>query len=251
MSERFERPFLLSFTLHALLLLLFLAAPVLKEPPPLPPMEITMVEGPVGDGGSGEKFRPKKTVLAAPQMARAPRRSADLNIPRSRVKKISKEAPVAPREEAVDIQAALRERLKSAHQEEAARASQIGLTQSGAKEGNPDSQGSTKGADPGVGAVSGDGTGMSGQLAARGITRKVLPSYPDWAEKKWVEGDVRLRLWVGPEGEVLKVAVIGYSGTRDFDQRAVSALKQWRFTPLSASDGEQTGEITIQYRLGQ
>ncbi|HEY9766332.1 MAG TPA: hypothetical protein V6C82_08195, partial [Chroococcales cyanobacterium] len=105
-SRHFERPFLLSFLLHALLLVLFLAvAPVLKNPAPQQPMEITMVEGPVGDGGRGERFRPKKTVLAAPQLARAPRRSAELNIPRSSEKKISKEAMVAPKENSVDIQA--------------------------------------------------------------------------------------------------------------------------------------------------
>jgi TonB family protein len=54
-----------------------------------------------------------------------------------------------------------------------------------------------------------------------------------------------------PDGRVREdVQVLKTGGFRDFDERAVAALRQWRFSALSDGDaGGQWGTITFRFRL--
>ncbi len=92
---------------------------------------------------------------------------------------------------------------------------------------------------------------VSGPVSRRNILRKIKPDYPAWAEEAGVEGEVKLRFWVSPEGRVTEVELERTSGYPDFDSRAMEALKKYIFSPLSADEErkDQWGTITIMYRL--
>jgi TonB family protein len=105
--------------------------------------------------------------------------------------------------------------------------------------------------------VAGSPTGnasIEGQLAARGIKRKVFPEYPDWAKKQGVEGSVKYRITVLPNG-MLKddVQVDQTSGYREMDKQVYDALIQWEFEPLpdSIPQVEQSGVITFIFNFRQ
>lgn len=59
----------------------------------------------------------------------------------------------------------------------------------------------------------------------------VPPSYPKLAEDRGIAGAVLLRVVVSPEGEVLSVDVRESSGHVLLDREAVRAVRQWRFRP--------------------
>jgi TonB family protein len=77
------------------------------------------------------------------------------------------------------------------------------------------------------------------------------PLYPDWAKHDMVEGSVTLYFIVRPDGSVKEnVLVQRTAGFEDFDESARTALRGWRFAPLTGGrTGEQWGTITFNFRL--
>jgi len=96
------------------------------------------------------------------------------------------------------------------------------------------------------------GITLSGQVADRALVSYRAPDFPEWAKTEGVEGSVRVYFEVLPDGRVKKNALVDRtSGFRDFDQNALLALLDWRFEPLEkGAVGEQSGSITVNYRLG-
>ncbi|MDA3792771.1 MAG: TonB family protein [Elusimicrobia bacterium] len=92
---------------------------------------------------------------------------------------------------------------------------------------------------------------ISGPVARRKVLNKVYPEYPAWAEEKGVEGEVKLKFWVTPDGIVESVELAKTSGYPDFDSRALRAVNQYRFSPLSSQEEQKTqwGTIIIKYTL--
>lgn len=93
---------------------------------------------------------------------------------------------------------------------------------------------------------------ITGPVARRSILRKPEPdSYPAWAEEAGIEGEVVIRFWVTPEGNVSNVILDTTSGYPDFDSRAMEAVKKYLFSPLSSDQDpeDQWGRITVRYRL--
>jgi len=92
---------------------------------------------------------------------------------------------------------------------------------------------------------------ITGPVARRNILRKATPLYPAWAEETGIEGEVRLRFWVTPEGSVSRVVLESTSGYPDFDSRAMEAVKKYLFSPIPSDENpeEQWGRITVKYRL--
>jgi len=72
---------------------------------------------------------------------------------------------------------------------------------------------------------------MSGPVLREKLVRRVQPDYPEAARGQRIEGAVRLQIAVGLKGEVLAVGVI--DGPVELQDAAVSAVKQWRYTPPS------------------
>ena len=87
---------------------------------------------------------------------------------------------------------------------------------------------------------------VRGPLGARGIVRAVYPVYPEWAEKRGIEGSVELRPWVLPNGKVFKVEILRSSGWRELDECAIKALMQWKFEPIEG-DEIQGGESSVEF----
>ena len=92
---------------------------------------------------------------------------------------------------------------------------------------------------------------LDGPAAARAVVSQVLPTYPDWARRQAVEAVVKLQFTVLPDGRVREdLQVTRTGGFREFDDRAASALRRWRFAPLAGGDAAgQMGTITFRFRL--
>ena len=89
----------------------------------------------------------------------------------------------------------------------------------------------------GLGPGSGGGTGGGPYQPGAGISpptlrREVKPIYTDEARKRSIEGDVVLEIVVRQDGSVGAVKILRALGA-GLDQRAVEAVKQWRFGPAT------------------
>jgi TonB family protein len=98
---------------------------------------------------------------------------------------------------------------------------------------------------PSIGdAIRIDGSVMDGQL----ITR-VDPIYPGQAKLQHIHGEVRLQVWVSPDGTVQNVNLI--SGPPQLVGAAIDAVKQWRYRP-TVSSGHPVAIVTtvnVPFRL--
>ena len=87
----------------------------------------------------------------------------------------------------------------------------------------------------GIGPGTGGGTGGGPFRPGSGIdpptlVREVRASYTEDARRRGIEGDVVLEIVVGADGQVGSVRVKRSLGA-GLDQKAVDAVRQWKFTP--------------------
>ena len=61
--------------------------------------------------------------------------------------------------------------------------------------------------------------------------RKVTPEFPEAARKLGASGKVLLKFLVKTDGSVTKASVVEASPAGLFDQSALNAVINWRFTP--------------------
>lgn len=253
-----ERPISLtaSVALHALLLLLMFFAwqPMVEEPlsEAVELVDLPWTAPGAGDGDRPAPGRPRPQSQAVPQPEPpAPRERIDApkSAPVAQAPKVSTpvkaEVKAAPQP---DLDALLEERLKDRQDMEAKRLGELASSDLSAAVGTgraPESGGPLQ-----EGSVS-SGTGLRGELGKRGILAKVDPVYPAFARRQGIEADVTLRVWVSPRGGVSRVEVVKLSGTPELDNRAMEALKQWKFAPLpdTVEPVVQWGEITLHFRL--
>ena len=80
------------------------------------------------------------------------------------------------------------------------------------------------------------------------LTRKVLPQYPEMARRAGVGGDVVLSATIGIDGKLKNIRVI--SGSPLLREAAISAAKQWRYSPylLGGKPVETDTHITISFK---
>jgi TonB family protein len=92
---------------------------------------------------------------------------------------------------------------------------------------------------------------LMGPVADRPVIQYTKPLYPEWAKRDAVEGSVTLYFVVRPDGSIKEnVLVQKTAGFEEFDDNARTALRAWRFQPLSGGrTGEQWGTITFHFRL--
>jgi len=96
-------------------------------------------------------------------------------------------------------------------------------------------QGVGEGTGGGLGAGTGGGTGGGVYQPGAGIdpptlVREVRPVYTDEARRQRIEGDVILEIVVRSDGSVGSIRV-KHSLGGGLDQRAIDAVRQWRFNP--------------------
>jgi periplasmic protein TonB len=74
------------------------------------------------------------------------------------------------------------------------------------------------------------------------------PKFPPEAYRAGTSGEVQVEFTVGPDGSVTAARVVRATPPRVFDREALSAVKRWRFQPVSAP---VTTRRTIGFNAGQ
>jgi protein TonB len=67
------------------------------------------------------------------------------------------------------------------------------------------------------------------------VTHKVIPDYPAIAKLAAMDGDVTVRVFVGTDGRVRRAEIEG-KGNDLFNDAALEAVRQWRFTPALSNN---------------
>lgn len=242
------RPWAFSLGVHACLVLAFTLTLGWQKAPPADAQPIELVDLPV-DRPLGDRHGPADEAPAPKDEAHvvSPVDAPVPDAPPEPQQAERPEPPVAP-DARVDLDALLAQRQERARARELARVGELASSSAAPTLPEP----GLRPAGP-TGGVSGTGLGMTGDIGQRRILDRPAPEYPPMARRTGVEGDVRLRVWVGPEGGVDRVEVVEVSGTPEMDRRAIDALKHWRFAPLPAGVAPVTqwGEITLRFRLDQ
>ncbi len=107
----------------------------------------------------------------------------------------------------------------------------------------------------GVGPGSGGGTGGGPYRPGSGITppsllREVKPDYTEEARRRGINGEVELEIVVRSDGTVGDVRLVRGLGA-GLDQRAVDAVRQWRFSPArrSGTPVDVLVQIAVEFRI--
>jgi protein TonB len=116
-------------------------------------------------------------------------------------------------------------------------------------------QGIGEGTGPGVGDGIGGGTGGGPYRPGSGITapsilQEVKPDYTEEARRRSLSGDVVLEIVVRSDGRVGAVRIVQGLGA-GLDQRAVEAVRQWRFSPARryGTPVDVLVEVAVEFRL--
>jgi TonB family protein len=107
----------------------------------------------------------------------------------------------------------------------------------------------------GVGPGSGGGTGGGPFRPGSGIEpprllREVRADYTDEARRRAIEGEVVLEIIVRHDGSVGDVKIVKRLGA-GLDDRAVQAVRQWRFAPARrlGSPVDVIVEVAVEFKL--
>jgi TonB family protein len=107
----------------------------------------------------------------------------------------------------------------------------------------------------GIGPGSGGGTGGGPYRGGSGIEppqllREVRATYTDDARRRRIEGDVVLEIVVRANGQVGSVRVVRSLGA-GLDQKAVDAVRQWRFGPARrlGTPVDVVVEVAVEFKL--
>jgi TonB family protein len=121
--------------------------------------------------------------------------------------------------------------------------------------GNGQGTGLGGGDGAGIGPGSGGGTGGGPYRPGSGITapaivREVKPDYTEEGRRRNVEGDVVLEIVVRSDGAVGSVKLLQGLGA-GLDQRAVEAVRQWRFSPAKryGTPVDVIVEVAMEFKL--
>jgi TonB family protein len=107
----------------------------------------------------------------------------------------------------------------------------------------------------GIGEGEGGGTGGGPYRPGSGITppgllREVKPQYTEEARRQGVEGDVVLEIVVRADGSVGAITILQRLGS-GLDQRAIEAVRQWRFSPARryGTPVDVLVEVAVEFKL--
>ena len=121
--------------------------------------------------------------------------------------------------------------------------------------GTGSGRGIGEGTGPGIGDGTGGGTGGGPYRPGSGITppsilHEVKPGYTEEARRRGLSGDVVLEIVVGSDGRVGAVRIVQGLGS-GLDQRAVDAVRQWRFAPARrfGTPVDVLVEVAVEFRL--
>ncbi len=89
---------------------------------------------------------------------------------------------------------------------------------------------------------------IEGPIGKRKIIYKEKIEYPLWAQKKGIEGKVKIKFWVNPEGRISETEIFMSSGFPEIDLYAEENFKRWIFEP-AITDKDVWGIITFIFKL--
>lgn len=75
------------------------------------------------------------------------------------------------------------------------------------------------------------------------------PKYPPVAERRYQQGTVVLNVTVSASGRAMKIAVKKSSGFELLDQAAITAVREWEFTPARIGSLAVESEIEVPWRF--
>lgn len=82
---------------------------------------------------------------------------------------------------------------------------------------------------------------------------RIQPDYPPMAYRNREEGSVLVRAEIGADGVPGEVTLARRSGSRDLDNAALAAVRQWHFRP-AISNGKPVAsavEVPVDFKLGE
>ncbi|MGB9677978.1 MAG: energy transducer TonB [Candidatus Ratteibacteria bacterium] len=89
---------------------------------------------------------------------------------------------------------------------------------------------------------------IEGPIGTRKIIYREKIDYPIWAQQKGMEGKVKIKFWVNPEGKIFNTEIFLSSGNPEIDFYAERKLKKWLFEPVK-SEKDVWGIITLNFKL--
>ena len=212
--------------------------------------------GPGGGGGGGGLSRPTPPARARRQGTRA----LSSPVPVRKPPEVTPESPPQVEPEPVQVEAPVAtvaadpETVTGVPEPTAPPAPSEGPGAEGGV-GTGSGEGVGQGSGDGLGEGSGGGTGGGPYRAGSGIEppallREVKPDYTEQARRQGVEGDVVMEIVVRHDGTVGQVRVLQGLG-HGLDERAVAAVRQWRFTPASrrGTPVDVLVEVAMEFKL--
>lgn len=121
----------------------------------------------------------------------------------------------------------------------------------GSGEGTGLGEGQGPGIGPGTGGGVGGGPyGPGSGIAPPRLLHEVRPTYTEEARQRSVEGDVLLEIVVRRDGSVGEVRILQRLGS-GLDERAVQAVRQWRFAPARRLNTpvDVIVEVAVEFQL--
>ncbi|MCM8772677.1 MAG: energy transducer TonB [Candidatus Omnitrophica bacterium] len=89
---------------------------------------------------------------------------------------------------------------------------------------------------------------IEGPAGERKIIYKEKIEYPIWAQKKGMEGKVRIKFWINPDGKIIETEIISSSGFPEIDIYAEGKFRKWIFNTVK-SNKNVWGIITFNFKL--
>ena len=109
---------------------------------------------------------------------------------------------------------------------------------------SPASESTATGNGESVGAGNGSGAVGSGVFESSVINYSE-PLYPRIAIKRGIEGNLRLKIKVGPEGIPIETSILKSSGSDLLDNAAIEAVKRWVFKKNESSSFYYVEKIIV------
>jgi len=89
---------------------------------------------------------------------------------------------------------------------------------------------------------------IEGPAGERKLIYREPLDYPGWATQKAIEGNIRIKFWVDPDGKIVLTNLITSSGSPELDLYTEQKFRKWVFEPVR-TDKQAWGMITFRFYL--
>lgn len=89
---------------------------------------------------------------------------------------------------------------------------------------------------------------IEGPAGERNLIYREKIEYPEWAEEKGIEGNIKIKFWVEPDGKISNTEIITSSGYPELDVYTLSKFRKYLFEPIDKNK-KVWGIITFVFRL--